>query len=120
VDIRVSRCPGGGRGKILMSPPLDGRANSGPLLLCCLGVVEHSVPLWAQCAMAEAPRCETEDGEGFRDALEARELESAKNSPELLAEHAAVTKVGPRRPERVSPGRSVWGARRCGHRLLQC
>lgn len=32
-------------------------------------------------------------GEGFRTSLDARELESAKNSPELLAEHLAVTKA---------------------------
>lgn len=31
--------------------------------------------------------------EGFREALEARELESAKNSPELLASHQAATGV---------------------------
>ena len=35
--------------------------------------------------------------EGFRTALGARELESAKNSPELLKLHAEATKVSPSR-----------------------
>jgi hypothetical protein len=32
-------------------------------------------------------------GEGFRTSLDARELDSAKNSPELLAQHLEATKV---------------------------
>ena len=34
-----------------------------------------------------------EEEQGFRESLGARELESAKNSDELLAQHNAVTKV---------------------------
>lgn len=43
--------------------------------------------------MASSPAPEAEAGEGFRTSLGARELESAKNSPELIEQHLAVTKV---------------------------
>lgn len=59
--------------------------------------------------------------EGFREGLEARELESAKNSPELLAAHQAATGVsdaeGSRQAYHVSGAieRAPWLCRSTVH-----